>query len=137
RPQDLLFATSGRGRVGRHLLRPVRTLDDARLSTLLPYAVAGAGHHPLLARPIGARPGLTYADVVAAPATAMPAVEVLVGTDGRLRATVEPGDPVPPAEAEDLAFHPWHTGDDLRPVGLLTRLRRPAYGASQRARGAA
>lgn len=137
RPQDLLFASSGTGVVGCHLLRPVRSLDDVLLSTLLPYEVRGGGRHALLARPVDAPAGLTYATVAADPSAHLPHIEVLVDGDPPQRlAVVEPGGPVPPAEAEDLAFHPWHTGDDLRPAGLVNRLRRPAYGASQRARGA-
>lgn len=42
---------------------------------------------------------------------------------------------LPASVADDLRFDPWHTGASLRPVGLLNRLRRPAYVASQRSRG--
>lgn len=137
RHQDLLFASSGTGAIGRHLLRPARTIHDALLSTLLPYEVRSLGRHVLLARFLDAPAGLDYATVATAPREHMPAVEVLVDGEPRRRlAVVEPGEPIPPGEAEHLAFHPWHTGDDLRPVGLVNRLRRPAYGASQRARGA-
>lgn len=36
RPADLLFATTGTGRVTRHLLRPVRSAAEHSLTTLLP-----------------------------------------------------------------------------------------------------
>ncbi|BAC69485.1 peroxidase [Streptomyces avermitilis] len=31
---------------------------------------------------------------------------------------------------EDLAFNPWHTTDDFRPLGNINRARKAAYGAS-------
>lgn len=138
RPQDLLFASSGTGTVGRHLLRPVRRIDDALLSTLLPYDVAGRDRHPLVARAVDAPAGLEYADVAADPAARMPSFEICVGGERPERlAVVEPGEPVPSDVAEQLCFDPWHTGPELRPAGLVNRLRHPTYAASQRGRGAA
>lgn len=41
RPADLLFATTGTGRMSRHLLRPVRFATERSLTTLLPTRAAG------------------------------------------------------------------------------------------------
>jgi hypothetical protein len=41
RPADLLFATTGTGRVTRHVLRPVRFATEQSLTTLLPTRAAG------------------------------------------------------------------------------------------------
>ena len=41
RPADLLFATTGTGRVTRHLLRPVRSAAERPLTTLLPTRAGG------------------------------------------------------------------------------------------------
>jgi hypothetical protein len=49
---DLLFATTGTGRVSRHLLRPVRETAGRPLTTLLPTR-AGGRSFVLLARPLG------------------------------------------------------------------------------------
>lgn len=55
RPADLLFATTGTGRVSRHLLRPVRHASGRPLTTLLP--TRAAGHTlALLVRPVGDEP---------------------------------------------------------------------------------
>src|SRR6476659_10760052 len=51
-PADLLFATTGTGRVSRHLLRPVREAATRPLTTLLPTR-AGERSLELLVRPAG------------------------------------------------------------------------------------
>ena len=55
RPADLLFATTGTGRVTRHLLRPVRRAAGRSLTTLLPTR-AGGHSMALLVRPIDDEP---------------------------------------------------------------------------------
>ncbi len=55
RPADLLFATTGTGRLTRHLLRPVRRAAGQALTTLLPVR-AGGHTMALLARPVDDEP---------------------------------------------------------------------------------
>lgn len=55
RPADLLFATTGTGRVTRHLLRPVRRATGRPLTTLLPTR-AGGHSMALLVRPVDDEP---------------------------------------------------------------------------------
>jgi hypothetical protein len=55
RPADLLFATTGTGRLTRHLLRPVRTAANRPLTTLLPTR-AGGQSIVLLLHPTSADP---------------------------------------------------------------------------------
>lgn len=137
RHQDLLLASSGDGPVGRHLLRPVAAVTGTLLSSLLPYDVAGVGRHPVLARPVGSERPVTYAEVVQDPETTMPDLEVVVGSAWPRRlAIVTAQERVPPTAGERVRFDPWNTGPELRPAGLINRLRRPAYHASQRGRGA-
>lgn len=139
RHQDLLLASSGDGRVTRHLLRPAAQVTGTTYSTLLPYEVRGVGRHPLVARTVADAPPTSYAEVVANPTARMPAVTVTVdGPEAPPLATVTPtGGVDDPAWAESLRFDPWQTGTELWPVGRLNRLRRPTYPASQRGRGAA
>lgn len=137
RDQDLLLASTGRGRLGRHLLRAGRDLATTTLSTLLPYAVAGAGRSVIVARGRDGAPAATYADLVREGPSVLPVYEVrFARTDGPLLATVHPGDRAPAGVGEAARFDPWHTGPELRPVGWLNRLRAPTYIASQDARGA-
>lgn len=63
-------------------------------------------------------------------------VQVWLGGTGDAVGVASLGRRLPASVADDLRFDPWHTGASLRPVGLLNRLRRPAYVASQRGRGA-
>ena len=136
RDQDLLFTSSGRGQVSRHLLQPRRQLCDATLSTLLPYRIPDLGRRSLVA---GSRPGtgsVTYAEV-AADATRCPAFEVRLGSvQGPLLASVEPLEPVPHEIGEAMRYDPWNTGPELTPAGVVNRIRRPTYPASQDGRGA-
>ena len=137
RHQDLLFASSGTGAISRHLLRPTASVTRTTVSTLLPYDVAGMGRHPLCAHAIGADRPVTYPEVVQDPATTLPDLEVIVGSSPPRRlAVVHPHAGVDPSAGQALRFDPWHTGSELRPAGLLNRLRRPTYRASQRGRGA-
>ncbi len=134
--QDLLLASTGDGAVGRHLLRPARDLATTTHSSLLRYAVAGAGRSTVVARGTPGSDPLPYAEV-ARPDAALPHYEVrLGGVDGPLLATVEVGGRAPERVAAALRFDPWHTGPELRPVGMLNALRAPTYTASQDGRGA-
>ena len=53
-PADLLFASTGVGRIGRHVLRATRHPMDEPMTTLLPVC-AGASSLLLLVRPLGGR----------------------------------------------------------------------------------
>ena len=134
--QDLLFTSSGRGPVARHLLQPRRQLRDATLSTLLPYRIPHRGRGAIVAT---TRPGtgpVTYGEVAAEPARC-PTFEIHLGSvRGPLLASVEPLDPVPQEIGEAVRFDPWNTGPELIPAGLVNRIRRPTYTASQDGRGA-
>lgn len=137
RDQDLLLASAGRGRLGRHLLRPGRDLSRATLSSLLPYAVAEAGRSTIVARGVPGSPPVTYADLLRAGPGCLPTYEVRFGGHtGPLLATVRPGLPADQEVGEATRFDPWHTGPQLRPVGWVNRLRAPTYAASQDGRGA-
>lgn len=114
--QDLLFATTWR----RHLLRPVRGNKAVEHSTILPYEHAGERFvfgalpsgpqsYTLHSAPVGGRWGPAW---------------------GELRLEAE----LPATVAEELRFDPFNTAPDLRPVGPFSRLRRPAYDASQSVR---
>jgi hypothetical protein len=135
RDQDLLLASTGDGRVTRHLLRPARRLTGTTMSSLLPYDVAGHGRRVVTARAVPSR-DVRYADVLAARAP-VPAFSVrLGGPDGPEVATVHATGRAAPGIAAALRYDPWHTGPELRPVGWPNRLRRPTYRASQDGRGA-
>lgn len=135
RDQDLLLASTGSGRLGRHLLRPARDLGRTTLSTLLPYAVAGGGHRVIVAHAVPSRRA-RYAEVLAGRAPLPRYAVRFDGPSGPLLGTVEPVERAATSGA-DLRFDPWHTGPDLRPVGWLNRIRRSTYRASQEGRGAA
>ena len=119
---DLLFATTGTGRLTRHLLRPVLLGRATTLTTLLPLVTPDGRHKLFRADPVGAGPG----------------------TPPRLfrMATAEVGGPwsdigVLHAEwsASDCGrrHHPAsHPPEGLRPPGWVRRVREPAYHASQR-----
>ncbi|MFA9446853.1 hypothetical protein [Egicoccus sp. AB-alg6-2] len=132
RDQDLLFTSTGRGRIGRRLLRPSRMLSGGVFSTLLPYDIAGAGRHPLVAV-ASATPTVSYHEV--SEGAAPPRFEVRVGGAGEtLLGTVDVEGNARPGDDGTLAFDPWHTGPNLRPAGWINRLRRPTYGASRAGR---
>lgn len=135
--QDLLLASTGSGRLGRHLLRPARDLAAVTYSSLLPYEVADAGRCPVVARAVPGAGPAPAAELGALNAAELPRFVVrLRDLDGPLLATVRV-DGVAPARTErDSRFDPWHTGPELRPVGWLNRVRAPTYTASQDGRGA-
>lgn len=132
--QDLALASSGRSPVGRRLLVPRRDFAGTVFSSILPYAAAGR-RVVVLAAATGRRGPVPLEALVDASHGPMD-----------LRLWLEPGDvtlgwlrlgPRLSAEASaDVRFDPWHTGPGLRPVGLLNRLRRPTYAASQEGRDA-
>ena len=118
--QDLLLTTAGTAPVARHVFRPTRRFASGMFSSVLPFDVAGR------ARVLGAvveqepRPGTRVVLRLAQPEGPWGDVaEVVLGTpldtvqDGRLR------------------FNVTQAAGGIRPLGLLNRLRGPAYEASQ------
>ena len=134
--QDLLFTSSGRGPLARHLLQPRRQLRDATLSTLLPYRIPHRGREAIVATTRAGTGQVTYGEVVAEPSRC-PTFEIHLGSvQGPHLASVEPLDPVAQEIGEGMRFDPWNTGPELTPAGLVNRIRRPTYRASQDGRGA-
>ncbi|HEX9992615.1 MAG TPA: hypothetical protein VGB14_06790 [Acidimicrobiales bacterium] len=132
RDQDLLLVSSLRAPVGRHLLVPAPAFSSTGSSTILPYRTP---HGLVLFRAGPVDPG-TLADVPAGlPVTIELFAAPLLGRWERIAELVLDHH-VADDEAADreLAFDPWHTGEDLVPAGLLNRLRLPAYAASRAAR---
>ena len=141
RPVDLLLSSSPAWPVARHVLRPSRDFTTAHFSSLLPYDHAPRDRERVR-RVLGARYGgprprgpLRLADLERAAAA------------GGLRFFLEHATPsgpwrpfaeivierrLPPEESERLRFHPWNAAVELRPAGLLNRIRAGAYEASQR-----
>lgn len=137
RHQDLLLASTGSGRLGRHLLRPARDLAGTTLSSLLPYRVGDGGLTTVVARAADRSPSCTYATLLRAGPSRLPAFEVhLAGRRGGLLATVVAGERLGAAAVDALRLDPWNTGEDLVPAGRLNRLRAPTYAASQAGRAA-
>ena len=139
RDQNLALASSGSAPVLRHLLVPAIGIEAAPYTTLLPYRVGGrnllfcaranldaGAPRPLTLDNVEAvvsRGGLTFNLLVADPRSGWEPV-----------ATVTPRGLHHDAVGSRLSFNPWDTSPDLLPVGLLQRLRRPAYEASAQAR---
>lgn len=114
---DVPMASSGPGRVTRHLLRPA--IDPLRptYSSLAPYT-RGDGRRFV----VGAR----FADDAH--------LALLVGRPGapwRTVGRVALGDPLPAAVGEALRFDPFTCPPWMDPVGFVNDLRPPAYRASQ------
>lgn len=108
---DLLFASTGTGTVGRHVLLPRRAHTDSALTTLLPMR---APTGPLLLALIPTTPD-SFELRTAAPGAAWV-------TRGELRLG-EPRDDHP-----DLRFHPVdRTPSGLTQYDVVRRLRAPSY----------
>jgi hypothetical protein len=137
RHQDLLLVSSGEAPVTRHALLPARGFADRHYSSLLPYraggetvvigarALATPSPGPLLAdlaqRDVG---GIEFALDLARPAS----------PDWTAFATLSLRRRIPDAEVERIGFDPTNTGGGLGLVGLLNRIRGPAYAGSQAGR---
>ena len=139
RAQDFLVTSSADLPLARRLLFPGRSFLHRSFSSALPYRVGGQEVvtvlRPQLAR--WPRTGRALADLSSAAATGQLVFELrLAGSLGRSRTVglLAVGDPLDPAATEALRFNPWTTGEDLRPVGRLNRLRRPSYRESQHGR---
>lgn len=136
RDQDLLFASTGSGPFGRHLLRPACDFTRVSFSTVLPYRV-GRWRLPLVAHVGPTANTATYEEILTGGPNAVPLFNVYLGgiRGPRLARVVATGS-VPDDIAAALRFDPWNTGPELEPVGRLNELRRPTYAASQDGRGA-
>lgn len=132
--QDLALASSGRSVLLRRMLVPHRDFASAVFSSVLPYQAAARRVVVMAAAPTEAG-DVSLDRLVRASSAPM-----------NLRLWLEPGDAtlgwlrigerLPAQASAELRFDPWNTGPDLRPVGMLNRLRRPTYAASQEGRGA-
>lgn len=114
--QDLLLVSSLPGVGVRHLLVPVAARAEA-YSSLVRYRNASGVRFLVGATPDGPN------RLVLATAT-LRAAWVPVGT-------VELRDELDPEASQRLRYSPWHTGAGVQPIGVLNRLRREAYPASQ------
>ena len=136
--QDLLLVTSASAPVGRHALLPARGFCDLPYSTLLPYRVRG--RTVLIgARGLAPRPGPKLGEMRAREVGGLEFELVIGGLGGEWRpvARIALGGRLPPEHTERLRFDPTNTGGGLELVGLLNKLRGPAYAASQEGREAA
>ena len=136
--QDLLLVTSAAPPVGRHALLPARGFCDLPYSTFLPYRVRGE-KVVIGARGLASRPGPKLGDLRARERGGLEFELTIAGlTDGwRPVARLMLGERLPTEHTEHLHFDPTNTGDGLELVGLLNKLRGPAYAASQEGREAA
>lgn len=130
RDQDLLLASVGRG-PARRVLFAARRFTAAPFSTILPYRTP-VGRSPVLGE-IGGPDDTSLGMLRTVSGDPGLAIRLWLLPDVPL-ATVRLGARLPDAVAETVCYDPFHTGDDLSPTGLLNRLRRPAYQASQAGR---
>ncbi|HEU5062268.1 MAG TPA: hypothetical protein VFT79_03820 [Solirubrobacterales bacterium] len=138
RHQDLLLVTSALPPGARHTLLPSRGFCDLPYSTVLPYRVRG--EKVLIgARGLADRPGPTLADLRARENGGLEFELMIASLTGEWRpvARLSLGERLPPEYTEHLHFDPTNTGGGLELVGLLNKLRDPAYAASQEGREAA
>ncbi len=138
--QDLLFSSvAGDGRVARHVLSPARQFAGPPLSTIAPYRTPEA-LLTLIARGGSTEPERTTTLEQAAEAFAdhVLVFALQARTDGTMTGLgyVCADRRLSPEETEALRFNPYHAAADLQPAGLVNALRRRAYAASQRGRGA-
>lgn len=133
--QDFLLVSSALPPGGRHALLPSRGFCDLPYSTLLPYRVRG--ETVLLgARGLAPRPGPKLGDLRERQTGELEFELAIAGLTGEWKsvARLALGERLPPEETEHLHFDPTNTGGGLELVGLLNRLRGPAYSASQEGR---
>ncbi|HEX6154213.1 MAG TPA: hypothetical protein VFZ19_11895 [Solirubrobacterales bacterium] len=133
--QDFLLVTSASAPVARHALLPARGFCDLPYSTLLPYRLGG--ETVLIgARGLASRPGPKLGDLRARERGGLDFELAIAALTGRWRpvARLALRQRLPPEHTEHLHFDPTNTGGGLELVGLLNKLRGPAYGASQEGR---
>lgn len=119
--QDFLLATSAAPFPARHLLLPASGIGTRPYSSILRYRNQRDERFTV---------GASY---LADPATLTLMTAPLVGGwrhVGRIHLTER----ISNDDGQALRFNPWCTGGGIEPIGLLNRLREPAYTASQAAR---
>jgi hypothetical protein len=138
RHQDLLLVTSAAPPLGRHTLLPARGFCDLPYSTVLPYRVGGE-KVVIGARGLASRPGPTLGDLRSRERGELEFELSIAELAGEWRpvARLTLGERLSPELTERLHLDPTNTGDGLELVGLLNKLRGPAYSASQEGREAA
>lgn len=132
---DLLFSTSGSGRLSRHVPMARRGFDTF-YGSILAYRTGTGRKLYLSARPDpDARPlGRTLESVV--DAAERDGARLVLSADGEPFGTVRFGAVLPVGADAELAFNPvGNTGADLHPTGLVHASRAVAYRLSQRWRG--
>jgi len=133
--QDFLLVSSASPPGGRHTLLPARGFCDLPYSTLLPYRLRG---ETVLvgARGLAASPGPKLGDLRGRETGDLEFELSLAGITGAWKplARLALGERLPPERTEHLHFDPTNSGGGLELVGLLNRLRGPAYAASQEGR---
>ena len=135
RHQDLLLVTSAAPPGGRHALLPSRGFCDLPYSTVLPYRVGG--ETVLLgARALAPGPGPKLADLARRETGGLEFELTVAGITDEWKpvARLQLGRRLAPERTERLDFDPTNTGGGLELVGLLNKLRGPAYNASQEGR---
>jgi hypothetical protein len=138
RHQDLLLVSSAAPPGGRHTLMPSRGFADRPYSSVLPYRLQEETVI-LGARAMAAAPGPKLGDLRERQAADLE-FEILVAgfrDEWRPIARLALGERLPPQQTELLDLDPTNTGGGLELVGLLNRLRGPAYRGSQEGRMAA
>jgi hypothetical protein len=129
RHQDLLLVTSAKPPILRHALLPATNYGRHLYSSILPYRRRG-GSFLIGARTVGG---------------SAPQPDMAAGMRFELLHATLTGDwsswgeltlrgPVSGGTSDKLRFNPWNTGGGIMPAGVLNRLRRDVYAASQSAR---
>jgi hypothetical protein len=133
--QDLLLVSSAAPPGGRHTLMPSRGFCDRPYSSVLPYELQGETVM-LGARALAPAPGPKLGDLREREVVALEFEILVAGLTGEWRpvARLALGDRLPSELTERLHLDPTNTGGGLELVGLLNKLRGPAYGASQEGR---
>lgn len=135
RHQDLLMVSSALPPGGRHALLPSRGFCDLPYSSLLPYRLGGRTV-VLGARALAPRPGPKLEDLAERRVGGLEFELRAAGLTGGWEpfARLSLAERLAPERSERLCFDPTNTGGGLELVGLLNRLRGPAYAASQEGR---
>lgn len=135
RHQDLLLVSSGKARGTRHTLLPSRGFCDRPYSSVLPYRLHGETVM-LGARALAPAPGPRLAELRRRRDGGLAFEILLAHGEGEWApiAILTLGERLPPEQTERLDLDPTNTGGGLELLGLLNRLRGPAYRASQEGR---
>jgi hypothetical protein len=137
RHQDLLLSSVASPGVGRMVPWPSSSLSARSFSTVAPYRAPGG---PVL---VGARftdgsAGFDLSGVEDVVWSGRCRLELLLarrtGPWRQVASVTVHADRLTDDEARALGFDPWNTADGFVPVGLVNRVRRPAYEASRAGR---